>query len=731
MPILCQRFTTSKLQSFEDLSTISTYGFRGEALASISHVAHLTVTTKTEASSCAWRAHYCNGELASAKTGQTAEPKPTAGRGGTQITVEDLFYNVLSRRKSFRSSSEEYAKILDVVGRYAIHCTKVAFSCKKHGDAGVSISVPANSTTVDRIRQIYNSEVARDLVEISSQDKKLGYKAFGWVSNANYHGKKPCVLLFINHRAVESSAIQKAVSQTYSSFLPKGWHPFVYLDLEIEPQRVDVNVHPTKRAVNFLYEDEIIEEICSEIRKQLAAVDSSRTYMMQTLLPGAREAQVETPPPPPMQRRDNNLIRTDASERKITAMLPLGPKRPDGDGSINNGPKYEHIDRSPVHIRFTSIKNLRAAVRESQHDSLTSIFSSHTYVGLVDEQRRIAAIQAGVKLFLVDYGAVCKEYFYQIGLSDFGNFGPINLESQPRLLDLLSLGVAVERDETRRRNRERNAFSQTPDPTTSTSSPDFDVDAITHTVHTQLMSRREMLAEYFSLCISADGNILSLPMLARGYLPSLAKLPRFLCRLGPFVDWSDEQACFHSFLRELAAFYTPEQLPTPPAVPPSLAMTASRTGTERKSKRSATPSAALQSRAKTPSLQRQSARPDTPSAFPKRHPDASARSTSVSGDDEQDSSRGEIDRKDDEDAELYGTDTDADGDMDNNTEAERQAAAEEENSFVRARRSQLGWMLEHVIFPGLRRRLVATADLVPMVVEVADLKGLYRVFERC
>lgn len=87
LPILCERFTTSKLKTFEDLTSIGTYGFRGEALASISHIAHLTITTKTADSSCAWRAHYADGKLVPAKPGQSADPKPTAGRGGTQITA--------------------------------------------------------------------------------------------------------------------------------------------------------------------------------------------------------------------------------------------------------------------------------------------------------------------------------------------------------------------------------------------------------------------------------------------------------------------------------------------------------------------------------------------------------------------------------------------------------------------------------------------------------------------
>ncbi|GAD97107.1 conserved hypothetical protein [Paecilomyces variotii No. 5] len=655
LPILCERFTTSKLKAFEDLSSIGTYGFRGEALASISHIAHLTVTTKTANSSCAWRAHYSDGKLVPAKPGQSAEPKATAGRGGTQITVEDLFYNIPTRRRAFRSASEEYAKILDVVGRYAVHCTGVAFSCKKHGDSGASISTAANATTIDRIRQIHGSAVANELVDFSIDDKKWGFRASGLVTNANYYVKRTVILLFINHRSVESSAVKRAVEQTYSAFLPKGGHPFVYINLEIEPQRVDVNVHPTKREVNFLNEDEIIECICTHIRSNLAQVDSSRTFMTQTLLPGIRPPEPagdespsstalegrKAPPRTPSTTKkpyEHNLVRTDSKVRKITSMLPSTTPHPmsmaeveAGSAAVDDGLHYERTDREPLRIGLTSVKNLRAAVRASMHNELTEMFASHTYVGLVDERRRIAAIQAGVKLYLVDYGMTCTEYFYQIGLTDFGNFGTIKLDPPPKLVDLLRIGADVEREEHEARNNQ--------DPNSSSSSRDEEAERIfaeaPDIVTKTLLDRRDMLNEYFSLDISGDGHLISIPLLLKGYVPSLAKLPRFLLRLGPYVNWTGEEACFRTFLRELAAFYTPEQLPPP--------------------------------RSQT----------------------------------------------DDED------------------ETSRSGSGSQEDDSITARRAQLSQMLEHVVFPSLRTRLVATTNLLQGVVEVADLKGLYRVFERC
>ena len=484
----------------------------------------------------------------------------------------------------------------------------------------MGISTPMGASTVDCIRQIHGSAVANELINFEVSNDKLGFKASGWTSNANYHVKRTTVLLFINHRSVESSAIKKAIEQTYSTFLPKGGHPFLYLSLDIEPQRVDVNVHPTKREVNFLNEDEIIEHICDAIRSQLSKVDTSRTFMTQTLLPGVTVPSLDessdagtstkghfssrtTPTSASSRPYENNLVRTDSKIRKITSMLPpTTPSVPTAD--LAEEVQYSHSDRQPVHCRLSSVKELRADVRSDMHATLTEVFASHTYVGLVDGYRRIVAMQGGVKLFLVDYGMVCNEYFYQVGLTDFGNFGSIKFEPALNIAELIRIGVEAENQS--KGNEADVAWEEVADLVTG-----------------QLIERREMLEEYFSLEISEEGRLLGMPLLMKGYMPSLTKLPRFLMRLGPCVEWQEEKSCFHSFLKELATFYTPEQLP-------------------------------------------------------------------VADDDEAD-----------EDVEMAH------------------------------RRSRLTRMLENVLFPAFRARLVATRSLLKGVIEVANLKGLYKVFERC
>lgn len=600
-------------------------------MASISHIAHLTVTTKTKESRLAWRAHYLDGRLAPAKPGQSAEPKGVAARVGTQITVEDLFYNVPTRRRAFRSPADEFNKIIDMVGRYAVHCKGVGFTCKKAGEASNSLTVQSHATVNDRVRQIYGSSVANELIEFNISDDRWGFKAHGLATNANYHIKKTTLLLFINHRCVESPAVKKAMEQTYVNFLPKGGHPFVYLSLEVDPARVDVNVHPTKKEVHFLNEDDIIQAVCKEVESKLAVIDTSRTFMTQTLLPGVKPANVSRTPddedePPTKQASMNkrpfknptSLIRTDTAERKITSMFSLVADEgsPTGAGreeplSMPENIHYDTSDREPITCRLRSVKELRASVREDIHSELTEIFASHTFVGIVDETRRLAAIQGGVKLYLIDYGRTCFEYFYQLGLTDFGNFGVIQFKTPLCLQTLLRMAADVERIDLGATREE------------------FDVEELSKKVLNQLIERREMLQEYFSLEISPTGQLFSIPLLIKGYTPPLAKLPRFLLRLGPNVDWYDEKSCFNSFLRELATFYTPEQIPAVPG-------------------------------------------------------------------------------------------------------GENGQAHEEIEPEVRQRRQHVRWAVENIFFPAFKARLVATKSLMGGgVLEVADLKGLYRVFERC
>jgi DNA mismatch repair protein MLH1 len=251
LDIVCERFTTSKLSTFEDLQSIATFGFRGEALASITHVAHVTILTKTKSSPCAYKAKYLDGKLAPQKAGEKAEPKACAGVQGTTITVEDLFYNMLTRKQAFKNPAEEYQRILDVVTKYSIRYgdSGVSFTCKKHGSAVPDLHTPVStpaSGTLENIRIAYGSNLARELIDFTVEHNAetsslrspggtdmsaLKVSITGKVSNANYSTKKATYVFFINNRLVECPAIRKTIEGVYADILPRHTFPFVYLSI--------------------------------------------------------------------------------------------------------------------------------------------------------------------------------------------------------------------------------------------------------------------------------------------------------------------------------------------------------------------------------------------------------------------------------------------------------------------------------------------------------------------
>ncbi|KAF8634832.1 hypothetical protein AX17_004083 [Amanita inopinata Kibby_2008] len=596
LPILAERFTTSKLSNYSDLSHLTTYGFRGEALASISHVSRLSVITKTKADTCAWKACYLDGALVAQKPDQSPDLRPCAGNNGTTIIIEDLFYNVPTRLSALRNTSEEYARILDLLTRYAVHNSKVMFSCKKLGSLNPDLITPPGARRPNAIRVLYSSTIAKELLDVKVSSKKRkrhsrnaepgngedvkeedpeAWSAEALFTNANYQGKKMVFLLFINHRLVDSARMKRAVEAVYNGILPKGSYPFVYLSLNIDPRAVDVNVHPTKREVHFLNEEEIIERISECLSRGLASQNQSKAFEYQTLLTGGvavsedtinnkrkgKEKEKEKEIKQNKQAEgtlsssgsevrqktySHHKVRMSAQDRTLDSMFPVvnpaqvesSSKKPVTRTKIRESIPYRGIEESDCSL--TSINNLRQSLVKGKHKQLGEILVKHIFVGIVDLDRCLSLIQYSTNLYLVNHGALAEELFYQLGLRQFGNFNRLKLEPPPSLRDLLE--IAVEAEE-------------------STKDSQMSKSQIVDRIVDMLMEKREMLSEYFSLDISASGHVESLPLLLRNYTPKLDNLPNFLMRLGPQVDWTAETECFESFCRELAYFYTPGPSP--------------------------------------------------------------------------------------------------------------------------------------------------------------------------
>ncbi|NWI13287.1 MLH1 protein, partial [Crypturellus soui] len=609
LDIVCERFTTSKLQKFEDLASISTYGFRGEALASISHVAHVTVTTKTADAKCAYRATYSDGKI-------KAPPKPCAGNQGTQITVEDLFYNVNTRRKALKNPSEEYAKILEVVSRYAIHNSGISFSVKKQGDTVSDVRTLSNASTVDNIRSIFGNAVSRELIEVGCEDASLAFKMKGYITNANYSVKKCIFLLFINHRLVESTALRKAIETVYAAYLPKSTHPFLYLSLEIAPQNVDVNVHPTKHEVHFLHEDSILERVQQHIESKLLGSNSSRMYFTQTLLPGADCSASEV-----VKSAANSaavtkgagdkvyahqMVRTDSREQKLDAFLqpaskalsagPAEARAEAGAGllegaagvqdaemeDVSAGAEVAAAQRSPGPAGGRSkspggspeAMPPRKRPREDTDVEMERDDNRKEMTAACTPRRRIINLtsvltlqeeisnqaHAGLQEMLHDHSFVgcvspqwaLAQYQTKLYLLNTTKLSQ-ELFYQILIYDFANFGIL-------RLSEPAPLFELAllalEDPESGWTEEDGPKEGLAKYIVEFLKKKTEMLKDYFSLEIDEEGNLTGLPLLLDNYVPPLEGLPMFILRLATEVNWDEEKECFESLSKELSMFYS-------------------------------------------------------------------------------------------------------------------------------------------------------------------------------
>ncbi|CAH3116955.1 unnamed protein product [Porites lobata] len=610
MGIVCERFTTSKLTKFEDLSSIATYGFRGEALASISHVAHVTITTRTGESNCAFKASYSDGKLVPARPGLSADPKPCAGNKGTQITVEDLFYNVSTRRKALKSSGEEFAKIADVVSKYAIHNSGVAFTLKKQGENMADVRTTNGASILDNIRTIYGASVARELLEVSCDNQKYAFKMHGYISNANYSVKKLQFLLFINHRLVDSSALRKAIETLYEAYIPKNSHPFVYISLEIAPRNVDVNVHPTKHEVHFLHEDSIIEAIQKAFEEKLLGANSSRTYYTQTLLPGVPVTDTSTVADDGGQSNGGKLyahqmVRTDSREQTLHAFLP--PKNHATTSSVTNS------DSQSSRTITQHEANNSADGEPNRSKTLTST-ANITDESTLSVSNSSKSMDAGEKDFSDQPSGPKKPRLEENGDRIAKGQNKLTFHREIRLTSVLNLRKAIDSNEHQGMkelfedhkfvgcvNRSlalvqhstklflanvttlsKELFYQVimfkfgnfdflklsePAPVyelamlaldceeSGWTEEDGPKDELAAYIVNLLKGKAAMLLDYFSLEIDKEGHLLTLPLLLDGYIPNLNGLPLFVLRLATEVDWDTEEGCFRTFAQECSRFY--------------------------------------------------------------------------------------------------------------------------------------------------------------------------------
>jgi DNA mismatch repair protein MutL len=257
-----ERHATSKLRTAEDLATITTLGFRGEALPSIASVSRLFLRTKTESDVEGTEVEFNGGRLVAVRD--------IAWPGGAEFEVKDLFFNIPARRKFLKSDATESFHITNLVQHYALANPQLAFLLVNNGREAISVA-PAGSLK-ERAYQILGGSLLKKLLEIKSESN--GLRIEGFVSNPQeQRSSRDAQYMFVNRRFVRDQLIGRAISEAYRSMMPSGTYPAAVLFVDVPPQEVDVNVHPAKTEVRFLHEGAILAFVRDAVAEAIKATE--------------------------------------------------------------------------------------------------------------------------------------------------------------------------------------------------------------------------------------------------------------------------------------------------------------------------------------------------------------------------------------------------------------------------------------------------------------------------
>jgi len=262
-----ERHATSKITSAEDLERISTLGFRGEALASIASVARVELVTQQEGET--------EGTRVLIEGGRMRDVAPSARPAGTTISVRDLFFNVPARRKFLRSEATESFHLANLVTHYALAHPEISFALTNNGREVLRASAAENLR--ERAYQIFGAEFLENLLEVEGGQVATA-RVRGYVSAPRERRTtRDAQYLFVNGRYVRDRLVARALTEGYRTVLPQGAFPAALLFLEVEPEEVDVNVHPAKTEVRFRRASAVAESVREAVRASLASAGFLRT----------------------------------------------------------------------------------------------------------------------------------------------------------------------------------------------------------------------------------------------------------------------------------------------------------------------------------------------------------------------------------------------------------------------------------------------------------------------
>ena len=277
------KHATSKIATGEDLYAVKTMGFRGEALASIISISKLTCITRTKDFDYGTKVECENSEVKKAQTGCAI---------GTIMDIRDLFYNLPARLKFLKSPKTEFAYISELIQSLALVHPDVAFELKNNGK--VTLKTTGQNDLAQTVKEVFSDEVVKNLRPVLKTDRISNLKISGLISTPDYtRASKKDYYMYVNSRIVKCPIFQKSVDMAYKNLIGSRY-PFIILNLEIPPEDVDVNVHPTKKEVRYKNPNQIFNFIHSAIDMALSGyVEKEQPQVIQEEVAEQAELQLE------------------------------------------------------------------------------------------------------------------------------------------------------------------------------------------------------------------------------------------------------------------------------------------------------------------------------------------------------------------------------------------------------------------------------------------------------
>ncbi len=335
LPLAIKRHATSKIHSAEDLHRILTLGFRGEALASIASVAQLEIRSRRRGASTGWRL------LSMPNTEPRLEPYQCDE--GTQVIVKNLFYNVPARRKFLKSDLAEFRMISDTMRKFALGYPDIRFVF--YDDDSLVFDLPPGSL-LDRIAALFGAEYAESMIAVDWEDH--GIRVTGYIGQPDFAKKSRSEqFLFLNQRPIISRQLQHAVYSAYEHLLEEARYPVFVLFLHLDPEQVDVNVHPQKHEVKFEEERTVYAVVRTAVAEALASADLTPRVGFDPKAP-FEKLRIQSPQKPAEELLINRITGEVLRPHPATTSTPSAKRPPQRTtGSARSASQASSVPLSP------------------------------------------------------------------------------------------------------------------------------------------------------------------------------------------------------------------------------------------------------------------------------------------------------------------------------------------------------------------------------------------------